>query len=119
MALVNEKYIALETFRRDGTGVSTPLWFVEMDGQLFFYTWADSGKVKRIRRNPRVRVAPCNVRGKVHGDWADGHARFASEDESARAHSLLDKKYGLQKRILNFMGRFRTRPLTVVAIQIQ
>lgn len=118
MALAHEKYISLETFRRDGTGVRTPVWFVEMDGKLFFYTLADSGKVKRIRRNPRVRVAPCDMRGKVHGDWAEGRARFASEEESACAHSLLDRKYGLQKRLLNFMSRLRPKPRTVIAIQI-
>jgi len=118
MALASEKYISLETFRRDETGVRTPVWFVEMDGQLYFYTLADSGKIKRIRRTSRVRVAPCDMRGTVHGDWAEGQARFATEEESTRAMALLDRKYGLQKRLLNFMNLIRPRPRAVVAIKI-
>ncbi len=118
MALARENYVSVETFRRDGTTVRTPVWFVEMDGQIFFYTLADSGKVKRIRHNPRVRVAPCDMRGQIHGDWAEGLARIASEAESARAHALLNRKYGWQKRLLNFLSRFRPRPRAVIAIQV-
>jgi len=118
MALAKEKYVCVETFRRDGTGVPTPVWFVEMEGQLFFYTQADAGKLKRIRRTPRVRVAPCDIRGKVHGDWAEGQARIAGEAEAARAHQLLDHKYGLQKRILNVFNYLGKKTRIVVAIKI-
>ena len=118
MQLVREKYISLETFRRDGTGVRTPVWFVEMGGQLFFYTLADSGKVKRIRRNPRVRVAPCDMRGRVHGDWKEGRARLATQEETAQAYKLLNRKYPISKRILNFFSLFRPRKRVVVAIAI-
>ena len=55
----------LESYRRDGTAVRTPLWFVDLNGEMAFYTMAASGKVKRLRRNPRVRVAPCTGRARV------------------------------------------------------
>ena len=44
------KYLSLTTYRRDGTPVSTPVWFVEEDGRLFVTTAADSYKAKRLRR---------------------------------------------------------------------
>ena len=53
---VNQSYLNLESFRRDGTPVQTPLWFAEDDGVFYIYTLANTGKVKRIRRNPRVRI---------------------------------------------------------------
>ena len=118
MALAEEKYISVETFRKDGTGVSTPLWFVEMNGEIFFYTLEESGKVKRLRRNARVRVAPCDMRGRVHGDWKEGTARFADKEESARAYTLLNQKYGWQRALLNFFSHFSKKTRTVVAIRV-
>jgi PPOX class probable F420-dependent enzyme len=62
-----QKYIALITFRRNGEPVSTPVWFGEKDDRLYVMTRSDSGKYKRIRNNPRVRSAPCTMRGKITG----------------------------------------------------
>ena len=118
MAIAREKYVSLETFRKDGTGVRTPIWFVEMDGELFLYTLADAGKVKRIRRNPRVRVAPCDIRGQVHGDWKEGSARFATEEEAKRAYALIDRKYGWQRQTLNFFNLFSRKARIVLAIRV-
>jgi PPOX class probable F420-dependent enzyme len=58
-----QNYISLETFKKSGEGVKTPVWFVAYRDALYVYTEADSWKVKRIRNNSRVRVAVCNVRG--------------------------------------------------------
>jgi hypothetical protein len=58
-ALAVERHISLTTFRRDGTAVSTPVWVVSDDGRrLLVWSGANTWKVKRIRRDPRVRVAP-------------------------------------------------------------
>jgi PPOX class probable F420-dependent enzyme len=70
------KYLNLETFKKDGTGVKTPVWFAadpslsldSNDAKLYAYTVGVSGKVKRIRNNLRVKIAPCDMRGKVLGD---------------------------------------------------
>jgi hypothetical protein len=61
------KYLLLTTFRKAGTAVPTPIWFAEDNDKLYVKTRADSGKTKRIRNNPQVRVAPCTIRGKVTG----------------------------------------------------
>jgi uncharacterized protein len=63
----DQKYISLETLRKNGEGVKTPVWFVLHDGALYVYTEATSWKVKRIRHNLRIRVAPCTMRGVVMG----------------------------------------------------
>ncbi len=60
-----KKYLKLESYRRDGRGVQTPLWFVEMDDCLWVRTPDDAGKIKRIRRNARVRIALCDIRGRL------------------------------------------------------
>jgi uncharacterized protein len=113
-----QKYLNLETFKKDGTGVATPLWFVEQDGTIYVYTLSDSWKVKRIRNNPRARIAPCDIRGRLKGEWVEARARIVGGDEERLAHQLLDKKYGWQKRIGNLFSLFRKRPRTVIAINV-
>ena len=75
-----------------------------------------SGKVKRIRNHPRVRVMPCGVRGEPRGEWVEGQARFASADESKKVNGLLTRKYGLMKAMFELMGQFQGRKYTVIAI---
>src|SRR5690242_18441135 len=104
----NQKYINLQTFNKDGTGVATPVWFAEGDGELVVYTTANSGKMKRLRNNKRVRVAVCDVRGNLKGEWVDGEARLFDVAEAARGNRLLTKKYGLIKRIMDFFSKFRS-----------
>jgi PPOX class probable F420-dependent enzyme len=114
----NQKYLNLESYRGNGHGVRTPLWFVEDNGVLYFYTVADSYKVKRIGANPRVRVAPCDMRGNVKGEWVDATARRIAGEESRRANELLNRKYGLAKRIINFLSKIRGRERASFAIQL-
>jgi uncharacterized protein len=97
-----EKYISIESFKKNGDGVKTPVWFVLHDGTFYVYTEADSWKVKRIRNNPRVRVAACNVRGTVKGPWLEATASIIEGDERRTADKLLDRKYFL-KVIANFI----------------
>src|SRR6185295_4908480 len=111
------KYLNLESYRKNGQGVRTPLWFAEGDGVLYFYTVAHSYKVKRLRNNPRVRIAPCDVRGKVKGDWIEATARLLDADEARRADELLNRKYGWQKRTLNLLAKLRGHQRAAFAIQ--
>jgi len=113
----NQKYLNMESYRKDGRGARTPLWFVEDDGTLYFYTVADSYKVKRLRNNPRVRIAPCDMRGNVKGEWIDATARRLDPAEARRADDLLNQKYGLMKRILNFTARIRGHERAAFAIR--
>ncbi len=115
----NQKYLNLESFKKDGTGVATPLWFAEKDGTIYIYTLADAWKVKRIRNNPRVRIAPCDMRGKLKGNWVEAQARIVeSNDEEQLGHQLLDKKYGWQKMVGNLFSSFRNRQRAVIAINV-
>jgi uncharacterized protein len=114
----NWKYLNLESYRKNGQGVRTPLWFAENNGVLYFYTVAHSYKVKRIGANPRVRVAPCDMRGNVKGEWVEATARRLDSQESRLANELLDRKYGLPKRILNFLAKIRGHERAAFAIYL-
>lgn len=113
----NEKYLNLESYKKTGVPVLTPLWFAEENGLIYIYSVADAGKVKRIRNNPRVRIAPCDMRGKLQGDWVEGRARILDEAEAQHGNSLLDQKYGLMKKAGNLLSRLRRRKRAFIAIQ--
>lgn len=91
------KYLSLTSFRRDGTGVATPVWFVSDNGRLLVETDADSYKVKRIRRDAHVRVALCDARGHIRGEPVDAEARILPEDERERVERLLGRKYRIDR----------------------
>jgi uncharacterized protein len=93
--LAGEKYISIETYRKSGRPVRTPVWFAESGGILYVRTSDDTGKYKRIRNDSSVQVAPCDMRGKVKGEWVKAEARIVSDDEKERAYKMLEKKYGL------------------------
>jgi PPOX class probable F420-dependent enzyme len=112
------QYLSLESFRKNGQGVRTPVWFAEGDGLFYIYTLADSYKIKRIRNNPRVRIAPCDVRGKVKGEWVDATARILDEVGDQRTHELLNRKYGLIKRISDILSKLRGNQRASIAIQL-
>ena len=99
------RYISLETRRRSGVTVRTTVWLVEDGGQLYIRTDPNSGKAKRIRWNPHVRVARSDMRGNVKGDWATGEAVRVDENESEKVRELFRKKYGLQIRLLGAISR--------------
>jgi len=112
----NQQFINVETFRKNGQGVPTPVWFVQDGDTLYVRTVDGSGKVKRIRNNPRVRVMPCGVRGEPRGEWVEGQARFAGADESKKVNGLLTRKYGLMKVMFELMSKLQGRKYTVIAI---
>ena len=91
------KYICLITFRKTGAAVLTPVWFAEENGKLYVMTRSDSGKYKRIRNNPQVRVAPCTMRGKIIGPEFPATARILPPEHWAHARSLLASKYWLMR----------------------
>lgn len=114
---VGEKYLNLETYRKSGTPVRTPVWFAAEDGALYVYSLAGAGKVKRIRNNQRVRIVPCTVRGRPKGDWVEARARIVEQAEAEYGHRLLNKKYPL-KRIGDWFSRLRRRKQAVIAITV-
>ncbi len=108
--LRGESYLNLATFRRSGAAVETPVWFAERNGRLYAFSAGDAGKVKRLRNDPRIRVAPCTVRGRVTGAWIEGRARIVADPalESA-AYSALRQKYGWQMRLADLGSRLTGR----------
>jgi len=102
--LDRDPYVSLLSYRRDGGGVETPVWAAPLDGKLVVFTLKDSFKVKRIRRNPKVRVAKCGVAGKLLGPWRDGSCVLVTDEaHEARAYAALDAKYGWQMRLGTFV----------------
>ncbi len=114
-----ERYLVIESYKRDGTAVRTPVWFIANNGTLYVRTDNDTGKVKRIRRNSHIRIASCNARGTPKGSWVEAKAEVAGELEAAEAYSLLKKKYGLQYRAVRFMGRLQGRRNKAMALAIK
>ena len=115
------KYLNLETFRKNGQGVRTPVWFAGDPAggapqKLYVYSTADSGKAKRIRNNARVRLAPCDARGKLRGDWVEARAEIVTGAEAARGLRLLNRKYFPWKQLLNFFAMFSRNQRIVFAI---
>lgn len=110
------KYINIETYRKNGLGVRTPIWFIILDGLIYFRTDAKSGKVKRIRNNPDVRIAPCDIRGNVTGKWLDGKTYFANSEESSTVHSMINKKYGFMTTLIRIFNKIRRTNPVVIAI---
>jgi uncharacterized protein len=96
-AIQGQKYISVATFRKNGLAVYTPVWFAEQNGKLYFMTRSDSGKYKRIRNNPNVKIAPCNMRGKIIGPEFPAHAQILAESEWERARQALEAKYWLMR----------------------
>ena len=103
-----QSYIALETFRRNGEAVKTPVWFIEREGKLYIWTIASSGKARRIRNNPTVRVSPSCVLGRPKGSWVETKARFVEPEAAAPITDMIRKKYGFQFWLLSHLhGRGR------------
>ena len=106
----NQEFLSLETFRKNGIGVKTPVWFAQEGDTLYIWTVADSGKIKRIRNNPQVKIAPCKRFGTVTGEWI---ATQASVDDSVAAvrhvEVLLSQKLGFQFAVFRLIDRLRDR----------
>src|SRR3712207_6362394 len=99
----DQQYISLETYRKNGQPVTTPVWFVMDDNFIDIVTRSKTGKVKRVRNNPQVRVVISDFKGKPKGSWHKGTAQFLSEGESALAVKKRNKKYGIKARLASLI----------------
>jgi uncharacterized protein len=119
LRLADARFVSLTTFRRSGEPVSTPVW-VGRDGEaLVVLTPADSGKVKRLRHDPRVEIRPCGRFGAV----ADGVEPVAGtaevrghRDDVERARATIRRTYPVESRLVlgieRLVERLRRRPRT-------
>ena len=92
-----QKYISLATFRKSGASVPTPVWFGEQDDKLYVMTRSDSGKYKRMRINPGVRIAPCTIRGKTTGPDFPATSRILPPEDWPGARKTIERKYWLAR----------------------
>ena len=110
VVLDKHRYLSLVTFRSNGVEVATPVWFAAAANRLYVFTAGESGKVKRLRRSSRARVAPCDARGRVAGPWRDATGRLVDDERSIRlARGALHAKYGWQLVLLDLGARLTGR----------
>lgn len=93
------KRALLVTYRRDGTPVPTPVWAAPGGGRLYVRSERDSGKLKRLRNDSRLLVAPCTVRGKPLGAPFEARARTLAPGEELLAERALVARYGLGRML--------------------
>jgi len=107
VALGDEKYILLTTFRRDGTPVATPVWSASLgDGRIGFWTSSGSGKAKRLAHTERVTVTPCDARGRVKAGAAtvEATARLVTGEELQEIRKRIISKYGVMTKFTKLIG---------------
>jgi hypothetical protein len=118
--LGSERYVSLATFRKNGREVRTPVWIAPEAGKLYVWTNRTSGKAKRLRANRRVRLAPCDARGKVRGEWVDARARLLDDPEAMeRGLETVIRKYGWQMRLALLASRLTGRYAQRAVIEIE
>jgi len=94
------RYLSLTSFKRDGTGVATPVWFVIDDGRLLVKTGRESFKVKRIRTNPAVMIAPCSASGRLRGEPVPAQAEVLPPGQPDPVERLMARKYRIDRVLI-------------------
>ena len=97
---LDQKYINLETYKKDGTSIRTPVWFVIDKDLIYVITRDSTGKVKRLGNNQNVRIVPCSFKGEPKNEWVKGAAEKITGDEADKVIKLRKKKYGISARLI-------------------
>jgi uncharacterized protein len=108
MAINDEKYMLLTTYRKDGTPVSSPVWVVDLaDGTIGFWTSSGSGKAKRLANSERVTVQACDVRGrpKKGSSPLEGTAKLVTGPQYETIVQKVHQKYGFTTKITKFLQK--------------
>ena len=113
---LDSRYLNLETYRKNGHAVKTPVWFVVADEIIFIITTPNTGKVKRLHHNKTVRIVPSNFKGEPKGEWVEGSGYFANESDSKLAIKVRKEKYGF---LVNLVSLFTSRKGNPIVIGIK
>ena len=113
---LDQKYINLETYKKDGTPIRTPVWFVIDTDLIYVITRDSTGKVKRLRNNQDVRVVPCSFKGEAKNEWVKGKTQMITGEEADKAIKLRKKKYGMSARLI---GLFTSQKGNLVVYSIE
>jgi hypothetical protein len=115
-----QRYLNLETFRKNGQSMPTPVWFVQAGEVLYVRTVAGSGKVKRINNNAQVNVMPCGQNGEPLGTWVQARAReLIDEATYAQVNGLVIAKYGEMAQMFESQAKARGQHYTVIEIRLE
>ena len=99
---IDQKYLSLETYKRDNTPIQTPVWFVTDKEQFYITTKETTGKVKRLRNNQNARIAVCSMKGDIKSNWVDvGLEKISEESNVEKIVKLRKKKYGFSARLVS------------------
>ena len=99
---IDQKYLSLETYKRDSTPIQTPVWFVTENDQIYITTKETTGKVKRLRNNQNARIAVCSMKGDIKSNWVDvGLEKIPEESDVEKIVKLRKKKYGFSARLIS------------------
>ncbi len=112
------RYLALETRRRSGATVVTPMCFVIHEDKIYLRTSLTSGKIKRLRHTPQVRLAPSDPVGKPLGNWVEGEVTLFGVGEMAWVYDLFKRKYRLEQRLVDLVVRWRRLTYVVLAVHL-
>ena len=107
----NQKYVNLETYKKDGTPVRTPVWFMIDNDIIYVITREKTGKVKRLKNNQNIRIVPCSFTGEFKNEWINGIAQKITGDEAEKAIKLRKKKYGFSARIAGLFSSQKGNPI--------
>ena len=110
------KYINIQTYKKTGQPLSTPVWFIIKDNKIFFRTSHNSGKIKRIRNNNNVKFALCDIRGKIKGEWYEGIAKIENDSDNSILFQI-NKKYGLSSRLMKIFYKIKKIDIVILSIE--
>ena len=113
----SEKYISLETYRKNNQAVRTPVWFVIKNDLVIIVTRDQTGKIKRLRNNQKVKIATCSIKGKTSMTMVQGTAQILTEKETANAVKLRDKKYRFFSKVAKFLTKGKGN-LVAISVKI-
>ena len=113
---LDQKYINLETYKKDGTPIRTPVWFVIDKNLIYVITRDSTGKVKRLGNNQNVRIVPCSFKGEPKNEWVKGAAEKIRGEEADKVIKLRKKKYGMFTRLI---GIFTSKKGNIVVYSIE
>ena len=112
------KYINIQTYKKTGQPISTPVWFIIKDNKIFFRTSHNSGKIKRIRNNNNVKFALCDIRGKIKGEWYEGIAKIENDSDN-RILFQINKKYGLSSILMKIFYKIKKIDIVILSIELK
>ena len=102
---LDQKYINLETYKKDGTYVRTPVWFVIDNDLIYVITRESTGKVKRLKNNHDVRIVLCSFKGKPKNEWIKGKAEKITGEKADMVINFRKKKYGMSARLVGLLRK--------------